>query len=351
VRAVPETEAEFGVVMAVSPRHLHWAKGACASVRYFMDDTPICLLLDGEADVRIFQRTYGVSIVRRADIERAEPGTFRFGSTRAKHAALWYAPFETYLLLDADTVVWGDLRTHARFDRSDFILDRPIGDPELVRLYVCDPELVGADLPGEHVRENSTRYVNTGAYFGRREILERERYLELLAYQRAHPGAFFADQGLFNLLVFGAEHDGLVRVEQRELQVLTGHTAYEDVAERFVFDRGQPRVEGDAVVLHWAGSPKPRVRQGSRDHFEPMTFFRREFRAASRGGAHRRADDLWLRWEDATCSDFRGSNVRGRAVRWRRSATRGYRESKRAARALTPDRLVEMVRRRRPREG
>jgi hypothetical protein len=82
-----------------------------------------------------------------------------------------------------------------------------------------------------------------------------------------------------------------------------------------------------------------------------MTFFRHEFRAASRGGTHRASDGLRLRWEDAACADFRGSNLRGRIERGRRSATSGYRELKRVVRSLTPDRLVETVRRRRPRAG
>ena len=137
---LPPIEAEFGVVIAVAPQHLHWAKGTCASVRYFMDDTPIWLLLDGEADTGSLERTYGVNVLRRAEVGHPELVRLSFYSLSTKSAALWLAPFETYLFVDADAVVWGDMRQHADFDHFDFILNTPIGDPEQVRNWVMDAE-------------------------------------------------------------------------------------------------------------------------------------------------------------------------------------------------------------------
>jgi hypothetical protein len=46
VEPSPE-HADFGVVIPASAEHLHWVRGACASVRHFMGDTPICVLVDG----------------------------------------------------------------------------------------------------------------------------------------------------------------------------------------------------------------------------------------------------------------------------------------------------------------
>ena len=52
---------------------------------------------------------------------------------------------------------------------------------------------------------------------------------------------------------------------------MTGRTRREDVVRRFEFLDSGPAAGGDPVVLHWVGSPKPRVRQRGRDYFEPMT--------------------------------------------------------------------------------
>jgi hypothetical protein len=343
---LPPVDAEFGVVVAATPEHLHWAKGAFASVRYFMDDTPICLILDGEADTRGIERACGARVIRRAEVDHPELVRLSMGSIRAKNTPLWLAPFETFLFLDADAVVWGDMREHADFEQFDFILDKPIGDPKLSRKFAVDPDAASLHFPDFDAHSHVGEYANAGVYLARRGLLDVERYLELVRFWRQHPGVFYGDQGLLNFLVFNAADEGRLRLGQRELQVTTGDTAYEVVARRFAFTQGRPSVRGAPGVLHWAGSPKPRVRTRERDHFEPMTFFRREFRAALRGGRPSARDGLRLRWEDVTCSDFRGSNLRGRVRMTRRRASGSYRELKRTVRAHVPDSIMAALGRR-----
>ncbi len=338
---------EFGVVIPAKPEHLHWARGTCASIRYFMGDTPICLLLDGGRSQTPSElvATYGVQVICRDDVEQTELRGF-FGSLRVKGAAHWLSPFETFLLVDADTVVWGDMRSLADFERFDYIVDEPIGDLDEVRKSVMDADAVTAAFPDFDARAHVHQFVNTGAYFARRGIIELDRYLEFLTFARAHPRLVYGDQGPFNFMVFGAADAERVRVAQRELQVLTGRTTRPELERRFAFADGSPVVGGDPVALHWVGSPKPRVREGSGDYFEPMTFFRRRFRAELRGGKPRATDVSALRLEDVLCTDFRGSNLRGRWSAVKRRSHRRYRQGKAHVRARTPDRLVELVRRR-----
>ena len=340
------TEAGFGVVIAATPQHLHWVRGTCASVRYFMEETPICVLLDGDADTSDIETTCGALVIRRGDVRHRELREISFGSLLTKLAPLWLSPFETYLLIDADTVVWGDMRRHAAFDDFDFIFDSPIGDAERVRKWVMDVDVIGRRFPefdaGGHVPE----YVNTGAVYGRRGTFELDEYLELVRFAQANQGALYADQGLLNFMVFRAADEGRLRLDRRELQVTTGDTTREEVVRRFAFVDSQPHVVGDPLVLHWAGSPKPRVRERGRDYFEPMTFFRRKFRRASRGVREPMlSEELGLRFEDAMCADWRGSNVRGRIGRVTRRASQNYGRMKIALRARTPDWIMATIRR------
>jgi hypothetical protein len=104
--SVPAT-SDFGVVIPAKSEHLHWVRGTCSSVRYFMDETPICVLLDGD-DFPDDLASYGVIVVRREEVEPRELRELSFGSLKAKNVALWASPFETYLLLDADAVAIDD---------------------------------------------------------------------------------------------------------------------------------------------------------------------------------------------------------------------------------------------------
>jgi hypothetical protein len=301
-----------------------------------MEDTPICVILDGDRAPTDLRRAEGVTILTRDEIE-PDVREACFGSARAKNAALWASPFETFLLLDADTIVWGDMRTAADFERYDFIVDTPGVEPTY---SVMDVERVAAAFPGFDAPSHVGSYVNNGVYFGRRGILDLEHYLYAVRVAREQPGMFYGSQGSFNYMLFNAADEGSIRLGQRELQVQTGRTARADLLRRFGFDGSQPVVTGDPVVLHWVVSQKPRVRGRRDDYFEPMTHFRFEFRRAARRGS-RSAVDMWrLRLEDMACSDFRGRNLRGRVAGVRRRSRGRYAEIKVRVRRRTPDWLV-----------
>ena len=110
-------------MIAAAPEHLHWLKGTCASVRYFMGDAPICVLLDGDRSLRDLETAYGIRVIRRAEVDHAELRNLSFGSLKTKNATHWLSPFETYLFLDADAVAWGDMQLVADLKRFD--LDPP----------------------------------------------------------------------------------------------------------------------------------------------------------------------------------------------------------------------------------
>ena len=306
-----------------------------------MGQTPICVILDGEHAPADLQRFEGVVVLQRDEVEPRELRDASFRTPRAKNAALWASPYETFLLLDADTIVWGDMRKLADFDRFDFILDSPGVEP----LHsVMDVEQATMCFPDFDSRSHVGEYVNNGVYFGRRGALDLERYLHALRLARERPGMFYGSQGSFNYMVFSAADEGTICLRQRELQVQTGRTDHADVLRRFAFDASEPIVTGDPVVLHWVASAKPRVRAGRHDYFEPMTYFRREFRRATAGGSHGLPDSFRLGFEDMACADVRAHNVRGRVARMRRRSRKRYAEFRVRVRRRTPAWLVAALR-------
>jgi hypothetical protein len=308
-----------------------------------MGDTPICIMLDGDSLPDEFGRTYGVAVLHRDEVEPKVLRDISFRSLRAKNTVLWSSPYEKFLLLDADTIVWGDLRRIVDFDRYDFVVDRPGVEP----LHsVMDVAQVAACFPEFDARRHVGHYVNNGVYFGRRGLLDLERYLYAVRAARERPGMFYGAQGSFNYLLFSAVDEGSCRLEQRELQVLTGRTERSELVRRFGFEGSEPVVLGDPVALHWVESSKPRVRETRHDYFEPMTHFRREFRrAASDGRQLTVGDSLRLRFEDAACADFRGTNIRGRMALARRRSRKRWAKLKVRIRRRTPDWVVTALRR------
>jgi hypothetical protein len=307
-----------------------------------MGDTPICVILDGNRIPTDLQRVDGVVVVQRDEVGPKQLRDASFRSPRAKNAALWASPYETFLLLDADTIVWGDMRKLADFDRFDFILDSPGVEP----LHsVMDVEQATTWFPDFDSRSHAGEYVNNGVYFGRRGILDLERYLHALRLAHERPGMFYGSQGSFNYMLFSAADEGTIRLRQRELQVQTGRTDHADVVHRFAFDGSEPIVTGEPVVLHWVASPKPRVRAGRHDYFEPMTHFRLEFRRETRpGGSRILRDSARLRFEDMACADVRAKNVRGRLNRTRRRWRKRYARFRVRVRQRAPDWLVAALR-------
>jgi hypothetical protein len=342
-------EAPFGVVIAAMPEHMHWVRGVCASIRHFMGDTPICLLLDGKSSTSDLQESYDLRAIDRGELEGRGLGELS-GSTKAKLAALWVAPFDTFLFLDADTIVWGDVRRLADLDRFDFVLDMPIGTRRS-RKAVMDANAARRQFPQFDALGHEEDYVNTGAFFARRGMLELGRYRDLVRFSQTHPRVFLNDQGIFNFMVFSGSDEGALRLDHQELQIKVGETELTELKQRFRFRGGRPLVTGAPVVIHWVGTLKPRVRERPDDFFEPMTFFRRQYRLALRGRNEPHAlDALQLRFEDMICADWRGSNLRGRLRGLRRHTAKRSRyrlaRIKVAVRLRTPDRVVSAVKRR-----
>ena len=157
------------------------------------------MILDGERFPEELLATYDIMVLRREDVEPKELRDLGFGSLRAKNTPLWALPFETFLVVDADTVVWGDMRLVADFEHFDFVLDRRGIEP---LRSVMDVEAVSKAFPGFDARNHVGDYVNTGAYFGRRGALDLDRYLHAVRRSTELTGLFCGSQGAFNYLVF-----------------------------------------------------------------------------------------------------------------------------------------------------
>lgn len=294
---------DFGVVVATHRSDYDLAKGCCASIRASLGNVPISLFVDGDFSTRLLERAYGVDTIRATDLTIPELRRIGFGWGRTKMAAFWEAPFEKALLLDADTIVYGDVRVHADFDTADVVTDTHFAEshadcfkndplhsfmgPEAVSVetmrahlqsWFFRPDLIELRYPDFDWRGALTRIFCPGGMFARRGALDLEVYLRLDRDRRDRSGIFsIGDMGVLNFMVLDAVAKGRLRLSQTpHLHRLVFQSDPETLAREFPVDpSGRPCPGEHAAVLHWSGYPKPSL-GGKAVYSKPMTYFRRQ---------------------------------------------------------------------------
>lgn len=268
---------DFGVIVICCDQDYFMAKGVCASIRHFLGDVPICLLVDGTFSVADAQKAYGVKVINRLNMTHdvLKQRSFGWGTTRM--IAFWESPFKHFLLVDADVIIWGNILKYANFKDYDVIIDRPCSgySREAVQEYFFDIPVFEANFPGFNWQNRP--FVCPAVLFGTRDIFTLEEYVEILDFKDKHPNVFkYGDMGFLNYMIFRAADRGRLRLGQEDIQFLVPDFPQEQAKKRFPMNETGPVVVDDeANVVHWCG-PKPTL-SSSNPYSEPMNFFRRKF--------------------------------------------------------------------------
>jgi hypothetical protein len=329
---------DFGIVIACSDQSYLFVKGCCASIRYFLGDVPICVLIDGDFSGADLARTYGATIINRCTPIEPALRERSFGWGLTKMIAFWEAPWSRFLSLDPDTIVWGDVLSF--FEDADLVLDQQyartesgeivnpllfdfLGQPPpdaglrraVIDYCIFDTQQVQAYFPDFDWKRFLYQYAWTGVYFARRGIFDLDEYVELLAFADRHPGVFLGgEMGILNFLAFRAAGQGRLRVTNTPMQVLVPQETPEDLERRFPW-RGRPDLApSEAAVIHWTGSGKPTLVSGR--FAGPMRFARRQHQVYAHGSTGF-ATDLALCWEDLQRLFYRERYNLNRRVRRR----------------------------------
>ena len=85
-----------------------------SSMRHYCPNVPICLTVDGDFDVSDLKEQYDLTVLRVSELPSKQMRKMMCGNYRAKLAALWEGPFEYYVWLDSDAIVWGDFTPQVR---------------------------------------------------------------------------------------------------------------------------------------------------------------------------------------------------------------------------------------------
>ncbi|MBW4495629.1 MAG: hypothetical protein KME26_21610 [Oscillatoria princeps RMCB-10] len=270
---------DFGIIVACCASDYLFAKGCCASIRHFLGDVPICLLVDGTFSVADAEKAYGVSVINHNSVTHEVLKRRSFGWGKTKMIGFWQSPWKHFLMLDADTIIWGDLLKYANFKDFDLIVDRPryrYSDDSVSKFFfeIREIEKHFPHFPWQKYRDD---YYCTGMFFGTRDIFPLSEYIEILDFTEKYPGVFkYGEMGFLNFMIFRAAEQGRIRVGKEYMQLLVPDFDQEELRKRFpVGETGPVVLDDDATVIHWCG-PKPTL-STSRVYSEPMNFCRRKF--------------------------------------------------------------------------
>ena len=290
---------DFGIIVACCYQDYLFAKGCCTSIRHFLGDVPICLIVDGTFSTSALEKAYGVHILNHHNVSHELLRTRSFGWGKTKMIAFWESPWQHFLVLDADTNVWGNIIKYADFKNYDVIIDKPrYGySDEMISEFFFDLNQFEKYFPDFNWRTHRYDYFCTGTFFATRGIFSLDEYIEILDFTEKHPGIFkYGEMGFLNYMLFQAADAGKIRLEQVEMQLLVPDFEQQELRKRFPVEATGPVVQDEeATVIHWCG-PKPMI-STSKVYSEPMSFCRRQFLHNERGYTGATAD-FWLKLED-----------------------------------------------------
>lgn len=272
----------FGVIVICTKSDLLFAKGCCASIRYFLgDDMPICILKDGNFSLQGLDTQYKATVLERSTIKNSFLRNESFGWGKTKMITFWESPFEKFLWLDADTCVWGDIRKYADFENFDLIIDQPnctYGQDDIEEFFF-NQNWLRKHYPAFNLDQHCQAYFCTGVLFAKKGVFEIEEYIEIIRKVKEHPNMFrYGEMGFLNYMIFSAVQAERVKMKQLDFQYLVPDYPHEETKKRFSFDKEEhPIVDNEPSVLHYCGNAKPVVQSPYGYWTYPMTYFRRNF--------------------------------------------------------------------------
>jgi len=231
-----KVQAPFGFVTGCHARDKFMVQATLASMRHYCPDVPVCLIVDGEFDISDLAKEYDLRVLRVSELPSQQMRTLVGGNGRAKLAAMWVGPFEFYVWLDSDAIVWGDFTPQVRIDVDFQIFWSEISIPPDAREvpgwlahFYFDPQKLRRFDPEFEWRGNA--YFSSGAFACKRNVIPFEKWMEAELWGKETTGLFgdFSEQPLLNYFVHSMSRRGEIRIGMSNLQHIWNHHGKEEL--------------------------------------------------------------------------------------------------------------------------
>jgi len=260
-----DIQAPFGIVTCCYTGDKFMVGATLASIRRYCPDVPVCLIADGDVDVSNLEKEYHLIVLRIDELPSKEMRTMVTGSYLAKLAAMWEGPFEFYVWLDSDAIVWGDFTDQIRTDLdfqifwSEISIPEDAGEvPEWLAHYYFELDKLKKFDPDFEWRGHP--YFSAGVYACRRNVITYEQWVDIAQWQKEEPGIFkFGDMGLLNYLIHSMSQRGKIRTAMTDLQHIWAHQGKDELEQDCKGSRWEfPENISRPRIAHFCGR-KPNI--------------------------------------------------------------------------------------------
>lgn len=315
-----KVQAPFGFVTGCHVGDKFLVQATLASMRHYCPDMPICLTVDGDLDVLDLEKEYDLILLRVSELPSERMRNVVCGNYRAKLAAMWEGPFEHYVWLDSDAIVWGDFTPQIRTDVDFQIFWSEISIPAdaieipawLPHFYFDPVKLHGFDAEFDW---RGHAYFSSGAFASRRNAIPFDVWDKAESWERQSPGLFaWGEMGMLNYLVHAMAQRKELNIARSDLQHISGHHGVDELKQDCAGNSWHfPKAIRRPRVAHFCGR-KPLL-FGLQTYSQPFTVARLEH--------HRRQHGTLGAWLAVLNEDCRvlANKVNGRT--WRLFRGRG----------------------------
>jgi hypothetical protein len=281
-------QAPFGFVTGCHAGDKFMVQATLASMRHYCPDVPICLTVDGDFGVSDLEKEYDLIVLRVPELPSEEMRKLICGNHRAKLAALWEGPFDFYVWLDSDAIVWGNFTAHVRTEVDFQIFWSEISIPaEATQIppwlphFYFDPERLKRLDPEFEWRGNA--YFSSGAFACRRNAIPFEVWNKIECWGQQSPGLFaWGEMGMLNYLVYAMAQRDELKIVVSDLQHISGHHGVDELKQDCAgSDWHFPKTIRRPRVAHFCGR-KPLLFDG-KTYSRPFAIARLEHHRRQRG--------------------------------------------------------------------
>jgi len=248
----------FGIVTACWSGDYFLAKATCASIRHFLGDVPICVIVDGDFSIQELIDIYNVQPLYLSQLSNPDLRKICPGSSRAKLAAIWEGPFDYFLYLDSDAIIWGNLLEEFNFNDVDFVVMRPpsygsFPKSEVSKWFFDVDQLLKID---PYFNWQEQPYFCAGAFAARKNCFSLNDYLRLEILGKKYPNLFkFWDQGIVNYMVFSGSQKNTITYKVLDIQVVTADHTKDYLEKLFPCSLNHlPQNPDLKTIIHFCGN-------------------------------------------------------------------------------------------------
>jgi hypothetical protein len=267
---------DFGIIITTYVGDFFLTKALLASLNHFMPHIPICIIKDGDFDIKKDIKNYNVvSVIEKKDIQNNFLRENCFGSRCTSMISFWESPFENFLFLDADIIAWGDITKGIDYKKFDFIHNTPHEEytDDIIKVQYFDFELIFNYI--NKIDYKKHHFFNSGVFFSRKGIFELEKFKILFNLQKQHPSIFGqGPQGIINYMIFENVESGVINAGEHFLQEVLGVFDINSLHKKYFIQSGLNSIQ-NPVMLHWAGL-KPFLNNRHEVFMTPQIYFRKQ---------------------------------------------------------------------------